>query len=140
MILVDSNILLDIVTDDPNWRPWSQTALADALLAGAVAINQLVYAEVSIAYKQAATLDAVLTRLHIVRADLPWQAAYLAGQAFLKYRRLGGAKTSPLPDFYIGAHAQAAGLQLLTRDARRYRTYFPKVSLIAPRQRRKPLM
>lgn len=133
MILVDSNVLLDIVTADPDWLPWSQAALADALLAGPVVINQLVYAEVSIAYRKAAELDAVLTRLRIRRADLPWEAAHLAGQAFLKYRRQGGARTSPLPDFYIGAHAQSAGIQLLTRDAKRYRTYFPKVVLIAPR-------
>lgn len=132
VVLVDSNVLLDIVTADPDWLPWSQAALADALLAGAVAINQLVYAEVSIAYQQAAELDAVLTRLRIQRIDLPWEAAHLAGQAFLKYRREGGTRTSPLPDFYIGAHAQTAGLPLLTRDAKRYRTYFPKVSLIAP--------
>jgi len=137
MILVDSNVLLDIVTADPDWLPWSQAALTDALLAGPVVINQLVYAEVSIAYRQAAEVDAVLTRLRIQRADLPWEAAHLAGQAFLKYRRAGGSKSSPLPDFYIGAHAQAAGLKLLTRDAKRYRTYFPKVSLIAPRQRQK---
>lgn len=132
MVLVDSNVLLDIVTADPEWLPWSQAALADALLAGAVAINQLVYAEVSIAYQQAAELDAVLTRLRIQRIDLPWEAAHLAGQAFLKYRRQGGTRTSPLPDFYIGAHAQTAGLPLLTRDAKRYRTYFPKASLITP--------
>lgn len=137
MILVDSNILLDIVTADPEWLPWSQAALADALLAGPVAINQLVYAEVSIAYRHASELDAILTRLRVQRADLPWEAAHLAGQAFLRYRRQGGNRTSPLPDFYIGAHAQVAGLQLLTRDAKRYRTYFPKISLIAPRQRRR---
>ncbi len=131
-MLVDSNVLLDIVTADPEWLPWSQAALADALLAGAVAINQLVYAEVSIAYQQAAELDAVLTRLRIQRIDLPWEAAHLAGQAFLKYRRQGGTRTSPLPDFYIGAHAQTAGLPLLTRDAKRYRTYFPKVALLTP--------
>ena len=131
-MLVDSNVLLDIVTADPEWLPWSQAALADALLAGAVAINQLVYAEVSISYQQSAELDAVLTRLRIQRIDLPWEAAHLAGQAFLKYRRQGGTRTSPLPDFYIGAHAQTAGLPLLTRDAKRYRTYFPKVSLLTP--------
>ncbi len=131
-VLVDSNVLLDIVTADPEWLPWSQAALADALLAGAVAINQLVYAEVSISYQQSAELDAVLTRLRIQRIDLPWEAAHLAGQAFLKYRRQGGTRTSPLPDFYIGAHAQTAGLPLLTRDAKRYRTYFPKVSLLTP--------
>lgn len=132
MVLVDSNVLLDIFTGDPDWQSWSQLALAEALLAGAVVINQLVYAEVSIAYRQAPELDAVLSRLKIQRAELPWDAAYLAGQAFLKYRRNQGAKTSPLPDFYIGAHAQVAGLRLLTRDASRYRTYFPCVELIAP--------
>lgn len=132
MVFVDSNVLLDIVTADQTWSSWSQAALADALLAGPVVINQLVYAEVSIAYRQAAELDAVLTRLRIRRADLPWAAAHLAGQAFLKYRRQGGARTSSLPDFYIGAHAQTAGLQLLTRDTYRYRTYFPELALIAP--------
>ena len=137
MVLLDSNVLLDIVTADPDWLSWSQTALADALLAGPVAINQLVYAEVSVAYRQATELDATLMRLRIQRADLPWEAAHLAGQAFLKYRRQGGIRLSPLPDFYIGAHAQVAGMPLLTRDAPRYRTYFPKVSLIAPRPRRK---
>jgi hypothetical protein len=134
MILVDSNVLLDIATADPDWLPWSQAALADALLAGPVVINQLVYAEVSIAYRQAEEFDAVLARLRIRRADLPWEAAYLAGQAFLKYRRSGGTRTSPLPDFYIGAHAQTANWQLLTRDEKRYRSYFPQLSLIAPRQ------
>ena len=133
MVLVDSNVLLDIFTADQAWLSWSQSALADALLDGPVVINQLVYAEVSVAYKQLAELEAILTRLKIRRADLPWEAAHLAGQAFLKYRRKGGARASPLPDFYIGAHAQWAGLGLLTRDASRYRTYFPKVNLIAPR-------
>ena len=132
MVLVDSNVLLDIVTADPDWLPWSQAALVDALLAGTVGINQLVYAEVSIAYQHAAELDGVLTRLRIQRIDLPWEAAHLAGQAFLKYRRQGGTRTSPLPDFYIGAHAQTAGLPLLTRDANRYRTYFPQALLITP--------
>lgn len=135
MVLLDSNVLLDIVTDDPEWRAWSESALADALLSGPVAINQLVYAEVSVAYKHVSELDNVISRLKIQRLDLPWDAAHLAGQAFLKYRRQGGAKTSPLPDFYIGAHAQSAGLCLLTRDASRYRTYFPKVKLIAPKVR-----
>lgn len=132
MILVDSNVLLDVVTDDAQWRSWSAAALSDAVLTGTVAINQLVYAEVSIAYRRVQELDAVLNRLRIQRADLPWEAAHLAGQAFLSYRRSDGQKSSPMPDFYIGAHAQASGAQLLTRDVRRYRTYFPDVSLIAP--------
>ena len=134
MILVDSNVLLDIFTADPDWLPWSQSALADALLAGPVGINQLVYAEVSVAYADLAQLDAVLSRLKIQRVDLPWEAAHLAGQAFVTYRRKGGVKTAPLPDFYIGAHAQSAGLALLTRDASRYSTYFPKVTLISPQK------
>ena len=134
MILVDSNVLLDIFTADPDWLPWSQSALADALLAGPVGINQLVYAEVSMAYADLAQLDAVLSRLKIQRVDLPWEAAHLAGQAFVTYRRKGGVKTAPLPDFYIGAHAQSAGLALLTRDASRYSTYFPKVTLISPQK------
>ena len=132
MVLVDSNVLLDIVTADPEWAAWSGSALADALVAGPVVINQLVYAEVSVAYQQAAELDTVLSRLKIQRADLPWDAAYIAGQTFIQYRRKNGAKTSPLPDFYIGAHAQSAGLSLLTRDARRYRSYFPRLPLITP--------
>lgn len=136
MVLVDSNVLLDIFTADPEWLPWSQAALVNALLDDQVVINQLVYAEVSVAYKHPAELDAVLSRLNIQRADLPWDAAHLAGQAFLKYRRKGGVKSSPLPDFYLGAHAEAAGMDLLTRDATRYRTYFPKVGLIAPRTKR----
>lgn len=133
MILVDSNVLLDIFTADPDWLSWSQSALADALLAGPVGINQLVYAEVSTAFKNPADLDAVLLRMKIQRADLPWEAAHLAAMAFVAYRRKGGLKTSPLPDFYIHAHAQSSNLTLLTRDAKRCRTYFPKVKLIAPK-------
>lgn len=132
MTLVDSNVLLDIFTADTDWLPWSQSALTEALLEGPVLINQLVYAEVSVAYGNLKELDGVLSRLKIQRADLPWEAAHVAGQAFLKYRRQCGVKVSPLPDFYIGAHAQVAGLVLLTRDVNRYRSYFPKVKLIAP--------
>lgn len=132
MILVDSNVLLDLFTADPEWLAWSQSALADALLEGPVGINQLIYAEVSVAYANLSELDSVLSRLKIQRVDLPWVAAHLAGQSFVKYRRQGGLKASPLPDFYIGAHAQTAGLTLLTRDISRYRSYFPQVQLISP--------
>jgi predicted nucleic acid-binding protein len=93
-----------------------------------------VYAEISVAYTQPGTLDAILSRLKIQRAELPWEAAHLAGQAFLNYRRKTGTKTSPLPDFYIGAHAQVSGFALLTRDVSRYQTYFPTLSLITPRK------
>ena len=133
MVLVDSNVLLDIFTADQNWLAWSQATLADALLSGPVVINQLVYAELSVAFKNLSELDHALSRLKIQRSDLPWEAAHLAGQAFVKYRHMGGAKTSPLPDFYIGAHAQLVEFALLTRDVNRYRSYFPKVKLIAPR-------
>lgn len=132
MFLADSSVLLDLFTADPVWLPWSRSALADALVAGPVVINQLVYAEVSVAWQNPAELDALLLRMKIERANLPWEAAHLAAQAFVAYRRKGGAKTSPLPDFFIHAHAQSAGLTLLTRDARRCRTYFPTVQLIAP--------
>ena len=124
--------MLDIFTDDPTWFDWSSTALADALLDGQVGINQIVYAEISVSFATLAELDSVLSKLLIERIDLPWSAAHMAGQAFVSYRRSGGVKTSPLPDFYICAHAQAEGLSLLTRDAKRCRTYFPQVRLVAP--------
>lgn len=132
MILVDSNVLLDIIKRDSNWFAWSTSALANALLQNTVLVNPLIYAELSIMYQTSAQLDQVLHVLGIGRAELPWEAAYLAGQAFVQYRRRGGGKSSPLPDFYIGAHAQTAGFKLLTRDVNRYRTYFPNVHLITP--------
>jgi predicted nucleic acid-binding protein len=132
LTLVDSNVLLDIFTADPDWFDWSQSSLADALLVGKVGINQLVYAEISVSFSVLSELDHVLASLGIERTDLPWGAALLAGRAFVAYRNRGGLKTSPLPDFYIYAHAQYEGLKLLTRDARRCRTYFPKVELISP--------
>ncbi len=130
--LVDSNVLLDIFKADPTWCEWSLTALADAMTVGQVGINQLVYAEISVSFKTLAELDEVLAKLQIERINLPWDAAQLAATAFLAYRRNGGLKTAPLPDFYIYAHAQTAGLTLLTRDARRCRTYFPKTHLVCP--------
>lgn len=130
MYLVDSNILLDIVKAQEPFNAWSATALENALIDGPVLINPIIYAEISIAYASAAELDRVLARLTIGRHDLPWSAAFLAGQAFLQYRRQGGQKTAPLPDFYIGADAQVSGFTLITRDARRYRTYFPSLNLL----------
>ncbi len=100
------------------------------MIDGPVLINPIIYTEVSIAYTSAAELNRVLARLTIERHDLPWSAAYLAGQAFLQYRRQGGQKTAPLPDFYIGADAQVSGFTLITRDARRYRSYFPSLNLL----------
>jgi len=130
--LVDSNVLLDIFKADPIWCDWSLAALADAMTVGQVGINQLVYAEISVSFATLAELDEVLAKLQIERIDLPWDAAQLAATAFIAYRKSGGLKTAPLPDFYIYAHAQTRGLTLLTRDARRCRTYFPKTHLVCP--------
>lgn len=130
--LVDSNVLLDILTDDPTWEAWSSAALADGVNAGRVIINPIVYAEVSTGFDRIEDLDAALPASLLLREELPWPAGFLAGKAFLAYRRRGGTKSTPLPDFYIGAHAAVAGHRLLTRDAARYRTYFPRVDVIAP--------
>jgi predicted nucleic acid-binding protein len=128
-VLVDSNVILDIASDDPRWFEWSAGWLRE-LKHARLLINPLILAEVSVLAENAAEVEELETRLNLVRAQLPWSAAFLAGQAFLAYRRRGGIRDSPLPDFYIGAHAQAAGLTLLTRDAARYRTYFSGISLI----------
>lgn len=132
MTLVDSNVFLDLITKDEQWAPWSQRMLADAAEAGPVLINPVVYSEVSVGFSAMDGLDRVLPEELYVRAPLPWSAAFLAGKCFQDYRKRGGTKRSPLPDFFIGAHATVSKLRLLTRDARRYRTYFPTVELIAP--------
>jgi len=133
MVLVDANILIDLFTNDPDWADWSEQALADAASHGEVLINPVIYAEVSIAFKNARRLDKALEDLEIGRSVLPYAAGFLAGKAFMEYRKRGGLKRSPLPDFYIGAHALHDGLKLLTRDPTRYRTYFPAVEVISPR-------
>jgi len=130
--LVDSNVLLDIATQDPRWCFWSSEALAAAANESALAINPLIFAEVSVRFDKLEDLEGVVPIAIFRREPLPFEAAFLAGKAFLKYRRGGGVKTSPIPDFYIGAHAAVAGFRLLTRDPRRYRNYFPTVELIAP--------
>lgn len=132
MVLVDSSVLLDIFTGDPMWKQWSVTALRDARAAGFAGINPLIYAEVSLAFDNVSELERELDALLLERLQLPFDAGFGAGRAFLKYRRAGGTRSSPMPDFYIGAHAAFEGLTLLTRDARRYRTYFPSVTLISP--------
>ncbi|MDX2051612.1 MAG: type II toxin-antitoxin system VapC family toxin [Polyangiaceae bacterium] len=131
-ILVDSNVLLDIATNDPTWLTWSSLALENAANEAPLMINALIYSEVSMGYKLIEELEAALPATVFRREPLPYEAAFLAGKAFLKYRRKGGARRSPLPDFYIGAHAAISGFKLLTRDAGRYRSYFPSVVLIAP--------
>ena len=130
--LVDGNVILDIVTDDAEWGNWSAARLADAAEAGMLAINPIVYAEVSVGFDRIEDVEDVLPQTYYRRLPLPYEAAFLAGQCFIEYRRRGGARRSPMPDFYIGAHAALAGLTLLTRDATRYRAYFPTLRLIAP--------
>jgi predicted nucleic acid-binding protein len=131
-MLVDANVILDVVTDDPQWAEWSAGQLAQAANRSRLAINPIIYAEVSIGYERIEDLDAVLSPIDFVRLPLPFAAGFLAGKCFLRYRKAGGPRRSPLPDFYIGAHAAVDSLPLLTRDARRYRTYFPTLRLIAP--------
>jgi predicted nucleic acid-binding protein len=129
--LIDANVLLDLFTEDPQWMPWSESALAAAIDAGPVIVNPIVYAEISIRFEQIEELNEALPE-EIEREDLPWQAAFLAGKCFREYRRRGGEKRSPLPDFYIGAHAAVTGRALLTRDARRYRNLLSGLTLISP--------
>lgn len=131
-VLVDSNVLLDVLTEDPEWFAWSSTQLAAVADTNRLAINPIVYAEVSIGFERIEELDEALPSETFVRLPLPWPAAFLAGKCFLAYRRAGGTRRSPLPDFYIGAHAAVERLPLLTRDTARYRTYLPQLVLIAP--------
>ena len=134
-VLVDSNVLLDVATNDPSWGDWSARALAEVAEHTTLIINPIIYAEVSIGYTTIEALDAALPATLYQHEPLPWEAGFLAGKSFLAYRRRGGLRTSPLPDFYIGAHAAIGGLALLTRDAARYRSYFPKVEILAPTKR-----
>ncbi len=131
-ILVDSNVILDIVTEDRKWFQWSSETVAFYADTKMLAINPIIYAEVSVGFDRIEDVEDVLPLTHFRRAQLPWEAAFLAGKCFLKYRKRGGKKRSPLPDFFIGAHAAVMGLTLMTRDASRYRTYFPKLRIISP--------
>ncbi len=130
--LVDSCILIDVLANDPAWADWSVDQLDTLSAQGPLVINPLILAEVSPRFETANDLEAALAGLPLVRQALPWDAAFLAGQAFKIYRASRGSKTSPMPDFYIGAHALVNQLQLLTRDAPRYLSYFPKLTIIAP--------
>ena len=132
MVLVDTNVILDLVTDDPNWSEWSLARLEEAALAGPVLINDVVYAETSIRYDRIEDLDAMLREAEIEIARTPRAALFLAGKAFQRYRATGGRRSGVLPDFFIGAHASVERWPLLTRDGTRYRTYFPRVTLIEP--------
>ncbi len=131
-VVVDSNVLLDVFTDDPVWGRWSASILERFAGETRLVLNPIIYAEVSVKFENIADLDAVLPADYYVREELPWDAAFLAGKCHLRYRRLGGTRTAPLPDFFIGAHAAVRGYRLLTRDGERYKTYFPRLDLIAP--------
>ncbi len=130
--LVDTNVLLDVITEDPTWFGWSASALASAADIGPVWINPIIFAEVSVRFSRIEDLEDALPVRDFRRAALPWEAAFLAGKAFLAYRRSGGPRSMMLPDFLIGAHAAVAGFQLLTRDTGRYRTYYPTLTLVTP--------
>jgi predicted nucleic acid-binding protein len=130
--LVDSDILLDILTEDPDWYSRSSALLAAVAEDRALIINSLIYAEVSVGFDRIEDVDSAVPTDVFRRETLPWEAAFLAGKCFARYRRAGGSRRSPLPDFYIGAHAAVRGIPLLTRDAGRYRTYFPSLELVIP--------
>jgi predicted nucleic acid-binding protein len=131
-ILIDSGVLLDLMTEDARWFSWSRAAVERAADSFRLVINPVIYAEVSLRYSLIEDLDAALPKAMIEREAISYEAAFLAGKSYLAYRQRGGTKRSPLPDFFIGAHAAIAGYRLLTRDATRYRSYFPRLPLIAP--------
>lgn len=131
-VLVDSNVLLDVLEEDKHGYAWSAEQLQRWAERAELVINPVIYAEVSIGFDNIEALEEALPASHLRREPLPWEAAFLAGKCFLRYRQLGGARRSPLPDFFIGAHAAVTGMMLLTRDASRYRSYFPKLALIEP--------
>jgi predicted nucleic acid-binding protein len=133
-ILVDSSVLLDVLTQGPQWPRWSEEKLALHAKRDLLAINAIIHAEVSVHFSTQEELEQVLSHMDFQRLPLPYDAAFLAAKCFLTYRRHGGQKRAPLPDFYIGAHAATAKLALLTRDVSRYRTYYPSVQLIIPGQ------
>jgi predicted nucleic acid-binding protein len=131
-VLVDSNVLLDIATSEPTWSEWSESALAQCAEHTILYINPIIYAEISVGFSTIESLEAALPAALYQREALPWEAGFLAGKCFLEYRRRGGLRHAPLPDFYIGAHAAVGRLALLTRGARRYRDYFRKLAILAP--------
>lgn len=131
-VLVDSNVLLDIFTQDPVWEEWSSSAVRRLVESRSLVVNPIVYAEISVRFSAVEELEERLPAAVFKREALPWDAAFLAGRSFLEYRRRGGLGRAPLPDFYIGAHAAVRGYSLVTRDAARYRTYFPTLEIIAP--------
>ena len=131
-VLVDSNVILDIVTEDANWFEWSASKVSECAEQTVLGINSMIYAEVSMGFERIEEIEAALPISFFRCLDLPWEAGFLAGKCFLQYRQRGGNKRSPLPDFYIGAHAAVADMILLTRDVSRYQTYFPTLKLLTP--------
>ena len=131
-VMVDSNVLLDVMSEDERWFSWSARAIEQAADRYRLVINAVIYSEVSVRFTLVEALDAALPKAQFDREPIPFEAAFLAGKSFLAYRQRGGTRTSPLPDFLIGAHAAVAGYQLLTRDSGRYRSYFPRLRLITP--------
>lgn len=131
-VLVDSNVIIDLADRKSRWYRWSAEAIRRVVAESHLVVNPVIYAEVSAGYDQIVDVERVFPRYLFHREDVPYPAAFYAGHCYEAYRRRGGLKRSPLPDFFIGAHAAVAGYRLLTRDARRYRTYFPGIGLIAP--------
>jgi predicted nucleic acid-binding protein len=131
-VLVDSNVLLDLMTEDSSWLVWSSNAIEEVAESSRLVINPVIYAEVSVRFSRVEDLSAALPTTLFEREPIPYEAAFLAGKAYSRYRRLGGTRRSPLPDFFVGAHAAIAVYRLLTRDVGRYRSYYPTVPLIAP--------
>lgn len=134
MTLIDTNVLLDIVTNDSTWAAWSILQLDAAAIRGPIAINGVIYAELSARFTTMEALDSMLARAEIALIEIPRPALFLAGKVFQRYRASGGARTGVLPDFFIGAHAAIGGFTLLTRDIGRYRTYFPRLDVLSPRR------
>lgn len=135
MILVDTNVLLDVVTDHPQWADWSQHRLEAAALTDRLAINAVVYAELCVGFRRIEEVETVLAKTRIGIEEIPREGLFLAAKAFQRYKGRGGTRTGVLPDFFIGAHAAVLGIPLLTRDARRYADYFPKLELLSPKPR-----
>jgi predicted nucleic acid-binding protein len=131
-ILVDSNILIDLFDYESQWHEWSKEQLRRYGNEAILAINPIIYAEISLHFQDEERLDKAISPSLLRRDPLPWQAAFIAARAFLEYRKSGGIKTSIMPDFFIGAHALVKGMKLLTRDVRRYKTYFPGLELVCP--------
>ena len=135
VVLVDTNVLLDVLEDDPDWGDWSLRQLRIQAKVHELVINPVIYSELSLGFESVAALDSTVTGMGLLVAELPRAALFLAGRAFVEYRRSGGTKANVLADFFIGAHAAVLGCAILTRDGRRYRNYFPRVRLIVPAER-----